>query len=317
MQVREIWPTYVASPICMKDTSDRRKRDVEKVWQEFAKAYWSRPANKITSDMIATWLCQRCRLCSPKTYNEYLRILRQVIGGILSKTGLACNPALEVPVKRNASVSRKPITKDQAARIVAVVEEGRIMIPYHYKTHGRVVTVDRPYTIPYNREVRDTILLGFWAGMRLSDALAVTADQYADGFITYTPRKTQETSGKEVTVPVLHDGLKQKLEELDGELTPNLRRMHESRPSDLCRLYRRIFEACGIETQTDRSVGRRSSIYGFHSLRHGFVTMMCNAGVDLNVCSEMVGHTSPITTRVYNHVSKARLLNEAAKIVVP
>ena len=134
MRIVEIWPTYVASPICMKDTSDRRKQDVEKIWQEFAKAYWSRPASRITSDMVANWLRSRCDGLSPKTYNEYLRIVRQVIGGVLSKTGLACNPANEVPVKRNASVSRKPYTKEQVAKITAVVEGGVITIPYHYKS---------------------------------------------------------------------------------------------------------------------------------------------------------------------------------------
>ena len=316
MQVREMWTAYATSPIFMRETSPRRRSDVETIWTEFASTCWSASAKSLTSDMVADWLAVRTAGLSPKTYNEYLRIVRQVISGILSKTGLACNPALEVPVKRNASVSRKPYTKEQVAKITAVVEGGVITIPYHYRTHGRVVTVDRPYTIPYYMEVRDTILLGFWCGMRLSDAVAVTADQYADGFLTYCPIKTRMTSGKEVTVPVLHNGLKQRLAELDGELTPNLRKLHRQRPSDLCRLYRRIFEACGIETQADRDVGRRASIYGFHSLRHGFVSMMCNAGVDLTVCAEMVGHTSPITTRVYNHVSKTRLLNEAAKVIV-
>ncbi len=312
MTAMEIWRHYLVSPMYARDTTASRKRQVEQIFSEFARWMTDAP---VTSQAVARWLDERCEGRSNKTYNEYLMIIRQVIKATLSVNGLVVNPANEVPAKKNKSVSRKPYTKEEVEKVLAVVERGSFKIPYHYKTYGKTVIVEREYKIPWANEIRLSIMLGAYCGMRLGDAVNVDASQYDDGFLTYTPAKTQCSSGLEVTVPVLHEGLKAELEKCGGYLTPHLREWHQHAKGDLCKLYRRIFEACGFETRQQCEGRKNASTGGFHALRHSYVTWSAEAGVPLDVVSACVGHNSPITTRIYNHISRQRKAREMARLM--
>lgn len=323
MRASDLWTAYTASPAYAAVTS-KRKPVVDGIWHQFIDHVLTSRGDvevqALTSTDIAGWLDVRSQGRSPKTYDELLRVVRQVYKGILSRTGLQANPALEVPARRKQCISRKPYSRDDVAKMVATATKGVLTIPYRYKTRlkdgtSKTVVIDRPCKIPHHDEVALAILLGAYCGMRLGDAVAVNASQYQGGCIRYTPAKTVVSSGKEVVVPVVHGGLKEALERCHGWLTPHLLEWHRRCPSDVCRLFKRVFRACGFQVDEERDGCRRASTGGFHALRHSFVTWAAERGVPIDTVAACVGHSSTITTKIYNHVSAERKARELAALM--
>lgn len=54
-----------------------------------------------------------------------------------------------------------------------------------------------------------------------------------------------------------------------------------------------------------------------HELRHTFITRCCESGVNVNVCQQLVGHSTPaLTLEVYTHVMDEFKRKEAAKFTL-
>ncbi len=70
-----------------------------------------------------------------------------------------------------------------------------------------------------------------------------------------------------------------------------------SNARNISRTFDSILTACGID----------SSLYSPHSLRHTFVSMLLNKGVDMKVISELVGHEKVSTTVIisYGHTNRS------------
>lgn len=217
--------------------------------------------------------------------------------------------------KRHEIISRQPYTREEIDDILRKLDAGTIMVPYHVRTHGKTVVVQRPITIRYRDEMRLAILLGAYCGLRLKDAVSVTAEQYIGGDLVLKPAKTRNTTGVEVTIPILHEGLREALEGCTGLLTPHLKALHDKSDAMCARLFSDFFRWCGYKTTLECEGRPNASIHGFHALRHSFVTWCCEAGVPIEIVQTVVGHTSRVTTRIYNHISAKRKASELGKIM--
>ena len=74
--------------------------------------------------------------------------------------------------------------------------------------------------------------------------------------------------------------------------------------SGLSMQFKRIMERAGIRGRLLREAngeGRSQSSLSFHSLRHGFVSAMANAGVAQELRQKLTGHASAEMNAQYTH----------------
>jgi len=74
---------------------------------------------------------------------------------------------------------------------------------------------------------------------------------------------------------------------------------------------RRLLRQAEVLRQSQASrINKRASV---HTLRHSWATHLLEAGVNLRLIQEWLGHSSPATTSVYTHLTvKAEQLGAAA-----
>lgn len=220
---------------------------------------------------------------SPNTHNKYITLLRamwRILGKVAKATG---NPWDGITLKTLDTHSRRALTLEELATIYKSVDG----------------------------EMKTLFGLGLYTGLRLGDCalLKWSSVDMVRRIITAVPSKTaRHTNGKAVIVPI-HSALLSILSEsyrqgLKGFVLPELAEMYHRDHTALTKQIQSIFEACGIQTQSQVAKRSQNSVdVGFHSLRHTFVSLSANAGTPLAVVQSIVGHSSQAMTEHYYHAS--------------
>ena len=156
-----------------------------------------------------------------------------------------------------------------------------------------------------NQEWRTAILLGFFAGARLSDAVTIRWDCVAvdKGQICYTQNKT----GARVVVPIHADLEAQLLEVAShdnarGYVCPTLAKTPVEGRSGLSSQFIRIMDAAGVDARQVQATKRRFKRKTFHSLRHSFASHLANLGISADVRMKLTGHKSADVHQGYTHL---------------
>ena len=248
----------------------------------------------VSPEVARRFMSQIANTASPKTFNDYLSML-----ALTWKTFLAEGYASQNPWAWNRD-TRKGIERKEKDT--------------HTKSDLTPEQLDALF-MATDGEMRTLFFIGLYTGLRLKDCalLKWEAVDLEGGFIRTKPEKTKRHNIA-VSIPILPP-LAEALRaaraagEGVGYVLPELANGYQSSEGKyLNNRLVTVFRRAGIKT-TSEAEGRSRKVtdYGFHSLRHTFVSMAARAGIRQEVVREIVGHTNTAMTLHYTHTNEADL----------
>ena len=298
LRLEDVWDEYVKSKN-RPDSGANTLANYAKQWTRFR--YWVRDSHPelsslgdITEEIALEYagILEAEYKLAPATLNAHRNTLRLIAHTLRRKAGLDVNPWDAVTKKTLDTVSRRELSEDDVKAVLAKID-------------------DPDYCLRRRAEWRIVFRLGAFAGLRLVDAVKLEWDavNWGSRMLSLVPQKTARRQ-KRVTVPmhpeihaVLLDAWRQRHEDAEG-ICPRLAAWYDRNPHGVKKRAVQILGDTGFETsRTAPGRARPSSVVGFHSLRHSFVSFCANAGVPLAVVQALVGHGSPAMTRHYTHIS--------------
>jgi integrase len=218
-----------------------------------------------------------------RTYNERITKFRTIFSALAEEAGLRKNVWHQVDKMTEGHISKRPFSKSQIDAIFRIAEG----------------------------EMRTLCMIGLYTGLRLGDAATLKWDEidFENSVISRLPNKTKKLR-KNVEIPLL-GGLRSELLRLKALLQkdeiyvlPVMAEKYMTNPASLSLTVQACFQKAGIETMIVRDgVTRKSTVYGFHSFRHSFVSLCAANGIPMNVVMELVGHRSAMVHEIYQHAS--------------
>ena len=223
---------------------------------------------------------------APGTYNKHLNVLALVFRVLFKAGKLTVNPWADIERKKlkNKVNHRRELTVDQLRKLCQSA----------------------------TGEMRILFAVGIYTGLRLRDCATLRWDEVdlRRNFISRVPNKTARISDKPVFIPLSADlrGMLSQIPEASrGEyVLPATAEMYLNHKEKLVNAIQKHFIDSGIVTHKPGTGidGKRAVVqFGFHSLRHSFVSICAEANVPLSVVQSIVGHSSPAMTQTYQHTS--------------
>lgn len=238
---------------------------------------------------------------SGQTRNNVLSNLKSVWDVLRVPAGLGENPWEAVPRVRATVVRREALSLDQVRRLYGKAGERE------------------------NWFWRTAIALGFHTGLRWGDVCTLTWEEvdWATGVLRVLPRKVKG-SRRSVVFPLAAEYAELLRAQWPGDgalgpVWPDVSRRYVQQDANLAAELAELFAQAGIvmwreATAEDGQRQRQVQVYGFHSLRHTYVTLLEEKGLDRETIQALVGHGSPSMTEHYSH---AQVAGEKAKGLLP
>lgn len=163
------------------------------------------------------------------------------------------------------------------------------------------------------------VALGYHTGLRWGDVCTLSWDEIDihEGSVCLVPRKSAR-GGRRVTLPLPAEvlGLLPEPRGSTGPVWLDVDRSYRSASPRMGKELRELFASVGIKMRRESRAGERGKVvqeYGFHSLRHTYVTLLEDADVSREDVQSLVGHGSPIMTAHYSH-SRGAARRSAGKL---
>ena len=243
---------------------------------------------------------------NPSTVRTDCKILNAPFALALRQGLCLSNPVAASEIPEGAKESRTPFTRGQVGDLL--------------KACDRLAKLDVANTVW--KEWRTCILIGFYTGLRLGDAIAldVAAFDFEGHVLKIRPQKTSRKK-RDLVIP-LHPQLEAHVLDLPIEdkqrlLCPGLARRKVSGKYGLSTQFHRILAEADVKQETVAAKGKAGHDfhrYTYHSLRHSFVSELANAGIAPDVRQLLAGHSEERSHAVYTHTQLDTLRKAVASL---
>lgn len=244
---------------------------------------------------------------NPSTVRTDCKILNAPFALALRQGLSLSNPVAAAEIPEGAKESRTPFTSEQVGDLL--------------KACDRLAKAQPAETAVW-KEWKTCILIGFYTGVRLGDAVGMTLQAFdlEKHLLRVRPQKTSRKK-RDLVIP-LHPQLEAQvfdlpIEDKDGLLCPKLAQRKVSGKYGLSIQFHAIMAEAGIKQETIEANGKAGhdfNKYTFHSLRHSFVSELANAGIAPDVRQMLAGHSDERSHAVYTH-TKIEALRKAIAVL--
>lgn len=235
---------------------------------------------------------------NPSTVRTDCKILNAPFALALRQGLTLTNPVAASEIPEGAKESRAPFTSEQVSELLNATD---------------VLARQDAKNSAHWKEWKTCILVGYYTGVRLGDAVAMTVSHFdlEKHVLKVRPKKTSRMK-RDLIVPV-HPQLESHVRALSARnnidlLCPNLARKKVSGKSGLSIQFHVIMAKAGVEQETIEAKGKKGRSFHkftFHSLRHSFVSELANAGIAPDVRQLLSGHADERSHAVYTHTQIA------------
>ena len=244
---------------------------------------------------------------NPSTVRTDCKILNAPFALALRQGLILSNPVAAAEIPEGAKESRAPFTPEQIGDLL--------------KATDALARQDKENEAMW-REWRTCILVGFFTGARLGDAVGMTVGHFDFDQHTLKMRPQKTSRMKRDLIIPLHPNLEAHVLDLPREnakdvLCPTLAQRKVSGKYGLSIQFHRIIAKAGIVQETIEARGKAGHSFNkftFHSLRHSFVSTLANAGIAPDVRQLLAGHSDERSHAVYTHTQIATLRAAVTKI---
>jgi site-specific recombinase XerD len=230
---------------------------------------------------------------NPSTVRTDCKILNAPFALALRQGLTLSNPVAAAEIPEGAKESRTPFTSEQVSDLVKACE--------------RLAKSDADNAAVW-KEWKTCILIGFYTGVRLGDAVGMNVESFDfdKHVLKVRPQKTSRKK-RDLVIP-LHPQLETHVLDLPVEdkssLCPALTQRKVSGKYGLSVQFHTILAEAGVKQETIEATGKAGhdfNKYTFHSLRHSFVSELANAGIAPDVRQMLAGHSDDRSHAVYTH----------------
>ena len=253
----------------------------------------NKPLDHMTPTLANKYYEDQLEKLAVKTVNERVKFIAQAYTHAVKNIDYPSNPFAVIERAKNGK-------EDRLQRLPFEFEELEQLISFLYNGNARM------------KEWARAAIVGA-AGARLVDCLMMETTALREGIIHYE----QEKTGKAMAVPIVREDWLAILEEVEGDLCPQLKKNFlEVGNNRLSSEFTALVGEAGIEQKYQEfKSGRRVARKTFHSLRHSLRTFIVSSGGSDAQADLILGHSGN-EGKTYTHAEMEAMREFLTKAMV-